>query len=522
MAISDNYVPLRQLGNGVTTQFSSDWAVLDQDYITVFLESVATGVQTPQVLGSDFTLVFDSAGFTVTFTVAPTSANYAVIGRDVTRDQTNPYRTSKGFQGQTLEDSLDKVTAITQDIQDISNRTITFPLGSTATGHLPTPIDDLTLAWSGTAGNVKNGPSTASIIAGAAAAASSAAAAASSAAAAAAYAAMLSGAVSTGGYLNKIRNVAMSIANRGISGTITAGSPAYTIDGYIIGSVGANVTWGQQAAYNSFLGGVYPNFLGVQGAAGCTDMFIKQRIESVDAAPLSNYVCTFQCSITNITGATLTPTLTVKTAASADNWSSPGTVLNAAVLQSVPNNTTRSVSYTFPIGNSAFFGAEVTLDFGNAMNGSLNTIYTAGWDLRATPGLTAGLNNSPPPVEFKSLAEEFFKCQRYLPSYAASAINDYFCFGESFSTSLSQIFFTYFVPPRITPTGLTVSSPSHFQLNQATVGGICTSVVLGSAVGLKTALINAIGTGTPYTVGLSSNLMSVNAAARLYFTGAEL
>ena len=88
MAISDNYVPLRQLGNGVTTQFSGTWAMLKSSYARVYLENATTGVQTLQTLGVDYTISITSTGFTVTFTNPPSSANYAVIGRETDRSQT--------------------------------------------------------------------------------------------------------------------------------------------------------------------------------------------------------------------------------------------------------------------------------------------------------------------------------------------------------------------------------------------------------------------------------------------------
>ena len=142
MSISDNYVPIRQLGNGVTTQFSASWAMLKASYARVYLESVATGVQTLQSNPAQYTISITSSGFTVTFVTAPTSANYVVIGREVALDQTDPYRTAKGFQGSTHEDSYDKLTAICQDQQDAIDRSLTTPLGDTATNlSLPTVTD---------------------------------------------------------------------------------------------------------------------------------------------------------------------------------------------------------------------------------------------------------------------------------------------------------------------------------------------------------------------------------------------
>ena len=160
MAISNNYVPLKELGNGSTVEFSDTWQILSASYIRVFLEDVTTGVQTPVDAGGagdEYVLTsFDSGGFIVTFNTAPTSANYVVITRDVAEDQTSPYSTSKGFQGLTLENSLDKLTAIDQDQSNDIGRSLKFQLGSTATGSLPDPVDDLFLGWDGAAGAVKN------------------------------------------------------------------------------------------------------------------------------------------------------------------------------------------------------------------------------------------------------------------------------------------------------------------------------------------------------------------------------
>lgn len=156
MSISDNYVPIKTLGNGSTVDFGGSWAVIASSYLRVYLENVSTGAQVLQTFGVDYTLVFDSSGFTVTFIVAPPATEYVVIGRDVAIDQTDPYRTSKGFQGAVLENSLDKLTAINQDQTDQIGRSLKFPLGSALVGVLPIPTDDFYLGWSGAGGTIKN------------------------------------------------------------------------------------------------------------------------------------------------------------------------------------------------------------------------------------------------------------------------------------------------------------------------------------------------------------------------------
>lgn len=182
MTISNNYTPIFQQGNGITTQFSSNWDLLSASYLEVFFQGVATGIQTQQFSG--FSVTFDNSGLTVTFVTPPPNTVYVVIGRAVTPDQTNPYKTSKGFQGATLEDSLDKLTALCQDLQDISTRTLNFPLGSPFVGILPTPVTGQLLMWGDGTGKVINGGNANDIAnaqANAAAAAASAASAAASA-----------------------------------------------------------------------------------------------------------------------------------------------------------------------------------------------------------------------------------------------------------------------------------------------------------------------------------------------------
>jgi len=135
--ISDNYVPLRQLGNGVTVAFSALWNMLAASYARVYFEDTTTGVQTEQLTGWSISLAAGGAGWTVTFVTPPPSTVYVVIGRNVTLDQADPYRTSRGWQGAVVEASFDKLTAITQDISDVAARSIVFPLGDTATVTLP-------------------------------------------------------------------------------------------------------------------------------------------------------------------------------------------------------------------------------------------------------------------------------------------------------------------------------------------------------------------------------------------------
>lgn len=159
MAITDNYAPVKTVGNGATVEFSANWNVLSSDYLRVYFESVSTGVQTLKVLNTDYSLTFDDSGLTIDFTIsaAPTSANYVIIARAVELDQSDPYKVSKGWQGEVIEGSFDKLTAIVQDQQDALDRSFALPLGTAGVDvTMPLPEADAILGWNSAADALEN------------------------------------------------------------------------------------------------------------------------------------------------------------------------------------------------------------------------------------------------------------------------------------------------------------------------------------------------------------------------------
>lgn len=148
MTISNNYLPVRTLGNGITDEFSGVWAIIASNYLHVDLENATTGVLTRQTINTDYVLVFDESGFTVTFIVPPPLTVYVLLSRVVGKDQTDPYKTARGFQGAVIQNSLNKLTAMCQDLQEQINRTFLLPLGNTD-GSLTfeAPVAGKTVIW---------------------------------------------------------------------------------------------------------------------------------------------------------------------------------------------------------------------------------------------------------------------------------------------------------------------------------------------------------------------------------------
>lgn len=216
-----------------------------------------------------------------------------------------------------------------------------------------------------------------------------------------------------GGYINGFRNPFMEVAQRGTSGSVTAGSGAYTIDGWSVAPVGANVSWQQSGSITS--GNVYaPNTLGLLGASGLSACTIYQRIESSWAAQFAGKRVTIQFSIQNQTGAPLTPVLgTYYPAVSADNYGSTTTDLGSTNLQTIASGATATVAYTFDTSFFAARGYGIDLRFGNQLNGAGKNVFISAADIRYTPDTPVGLNSAPPRPEYRPLAPELSLCQRY-------------------------------------------------------------------------------------------------------------
>lgn len=159
MSVSDNYSPTRDLGDGTTTEYTASWPVFDEDYLVVIFEDVTTGEQTVQTSG--FTVSFDASTVTVTFSTAPTSDYHVILARSIDIEQQTPYRTSRGFQGAAIENSLDVLTAICQDLRDDIDRSLKTPIGGDVTEvTMPSPSDGSFPYWDGTDGTMANSPLT--------------------------------------------------------------------------------------------------------------------------------------------------------------------------------------------------------------------------------------------------------------------------------------------------------------------------------------------------------------------------
>ncbi len=220
-----------------------------------------------------------------------------------------------------------------------------------------------------------------------------------------------------GGMVNKFRNGTMDVWQRGTAPSLTAGTSGsqYTADGWIV----AWTASASAAPAVAQMGGrlTTKNCLQVTGATYITDMQIIQRIESLIAAAFCSQTVTVQAQVYNGTGASITPTLTVKRPNTQDGWSGTVTTdVNAVGLQACASGQWTQVAYTFSANAASYDGLEIVFDFGNNFGANTKTVSITECDIRVTPGVATGLNSNPPPPELRPIAVELAFSQRYFSS----------------------------------------------------------------------------------------------------------
>lgn len=136
MTVSSSTSRASYAGNGTTTVFAVPFYFLANSQLSVSLWSSA-GVETVQVLGTNYSVTGAGVltGGSITMVVAPASGTTLVITRAVPLTQETDLQPNDRLPAETLEQSIDKLTMITQQNAENANRAIRSPLSD------PTSID---------------------------------------------------------------------------------------------------------------------------------------------------------------------------------------------------------------------------------------------------------------------------------------------------------------------------------------------------------------------------------------------
>ena len=126
MTVSSTTTKNSYSGDGSTTAFSYTFKIFDEDDITVVLRNNSTGAETTQTITTNYTVsgVGNAGGGTVTFVTAPPTGNTVVLLRITPLTQLTDYTPNDPFPAESHETALDKLTHITQELQEEVGRSL--------------------------------------------------------------------------------------------------------------------------------------------------------------------------------------------------------------------------------------------------------------------------------------------------------------------------------------------------------------------------------------------------------------
>jgi hypothetical protein len=160
MTVSTTESRIGYNGNGATTAFAFPYRFLVSADLVVTLV-LADTTQVVKVLNTDYTVTGagDDAGGTVTMVVPPATGQQLILVRDVPLTQETDYISGDPFPAESHETALDKLTMISQRLNNLISRSIRLSDADLLVSStiLPSPIANATLVWNGTGTALVNG-----------------------------------------------------------------------------------------------------------------------------------------------------------------------------------------------------------------------------------------------------------------------------------------------------------------------------------------------------------------------------
>ena len=138
MTISSTTLRATASGNGSTTAFAYNFRVLATAELLVYVRTTATGAESLRSVGSGsanygISGVGSASGGTVTFVTAPTAAETVILLRDTGLTQNTDYVENDPFSAESHETALDRLTMITQELDEEVSRSFKISRTNTIT-----------------------------------------------------------------------------------------------------------------------------------------------------------------------------------------------------------------------------------------------------------------------------------------------------------------------------------------------------------------------------------------------------
>ncbi len=157
MAVTSATNRIQYNGNDVITAFTVPFYFLADGDLQIILTS-ASGVDSTQIITSQYTVSGsgDTSGGTVTMVTPPETGEKLTILRSVAITQSVDYVENDSFPADTHEQALDRLTMISQELDEGADRTLSFKESSSTTGvDFPEPVADEFIRWDSAGTNLE-------------------------------------------------------------------------------------------------------------------------------------------------------------------------------------------------------------------------------------------------------------------------------------------------------------------------------------------------------------------------------
>lgn len=322
---------------------------------------------------------------------------------------------------------------------------------------------------------------------------------------------------------NPVLNSAFQVWQRGTSFAISGSVVTYVADRWCCYIVNTGSTVSRQTTSDTtnlpFI--QYCARLARNSATTNTgNIQITQSFETVNSLPLAGKTVTmsfYARAGANFSAASNTLTTYLITGTGTDQNQPNGYTGQATPVASSATLTTTWQRFTFT-GTIAATATEIAVNTGYNPTGTAgaNDYYEiTGWQI------DIGSVALPFRTNAATIQGELAACQRYLPAITAANLS---ILGYATSTTGTYLNYIFPVTARVAPTGITVSSLSHFiVVNPSFASGAPTALNFYSANSSGCSLSTSTTAGSPTLVsGQGLYLNTVNASASILFTGCEL
>jgi hypothetical protein len=328
--------------------------------------------------------------------------------------------------------------------------------------------------------------------------------------------------LSRAGGKNAIINGGFDIWQRGTSVAIAASSSGYTTDRWFY-AVGAN----QASTISRQATGDTTNLPTIQycarvqrnsGQTGGGGVGFDCSIESVNSIPFAGQTITFSFYArrgANYSASSNILNAQVLSGTGTDQNVQAGFTGSATVISQNATLTTTWQRFTYT-GTVAASATQLGIRFITTWAGTAGAA-----DFFEVTGVQLELGSIATPFQRtgNTIQAELAACQRYLPAFNSNSTSSTIASGYFPNTTNFRGVYTFQVQPRTAPTGITISSTSHFGATDGAAGftGTNLTFVAGNS---QTVLIDCAISGA--TTGRGGILYTTSASGQILFTGCEL